>query len=115
MALKLTKLFGNEKGKPPVDVELDMPTTQVKMGQATPGYDHQGKPAEGRGGAREPGGGLMNATCARGADRAPGSSMQWGRSGALARPVGPAMKRPCALRSLPLVGLGECRGAARRH
>ena len=39
MALKLTKLFGNEKGKPPLDVELDMPTTQVKMGQATPGYD----------------------------------------------------------------------------
>src|SRR5262245_65341305 len=39
MALKLGKLFGGEKGKS-LDAELDMPTTQVKMGQAVQaGYD----------------------------------------------------------------------------
>ncbi len=39
MALKLGKLFGGDKAKP-ADVDLDMPTTQVKMGQAQPaGYD----------------------------------------------------------------------------
>ena len=37
MALKLNKLFGGEK--PAAEIEIDMPTTQVKMGQATPGYD----------------------------------------------------------------------------
>ncbi len=37
MALKLNKLFGGEK--PAAEIEMDMPTTQVKMGQATPGYD----------------------------------------------------------------------------
>jgi twitching motility protein PilJ len=40
MALKLTKLFGGEKARTAGDVELDMPTTQVKMSQAQPaGYD----------------------------------------------------------------------------
>ncbi|MFO1322848.1 MAG: methyl-accepting chemotaxis protein [Burkholderiales bacterium] len=40
MALKLTKLFGGEKGRSAADVELDMPTTQVKMSPAQPaGYD----------------------------------------------------------------------------
>jgi twitching motility protein PilJ len=39
MALKLPRLFGNEK-KRPADLDLDMPTTQVKMGQASQqGYD----------------------------------------------------------------------------
>ncbi|MFO1316232.1 MAG: methyl-accepting chemotaxis protein [Burkholderiales bacterium] len=38
MALKLGKLFGSEKAKP-ADADLDMPTTQVKMSQAQPGYD----------------------------------------------------------------------------
>ena len=33
MALKLGKLFGSEKAKP-VDADLDMPTTQIKMNQA---------------------------------------------------------------------------------
>ena len=39
MALKLGKLFGSEKAKPAEGAELDMPTTQVKMTQAQPGYD----------------------------------------------------------------------------
>ena len=39
MALKLGKLFGSEKAKPAEGTELDMPTTQVKMTQAQPGYD----------------------------------------------------------------------------
>jgi len=38
MALKLGKLFGSEKSNP-ADVDLDMPTTQVKMGQAPGSYD----------------------------------------------------------------------------
>ncbi len=38
MALKLGKFFGGEKAST-MDVEIDMPTTQVKMGQAQPGYD----------------------------------------------------------------------------
>jgi twitching motility protein PilJ len=38
MALKLGNLFGGEKAKP-ADAALDMPTTQIKMGQAQPGYD----------------------------------------------------------------------------
>jgi twitching motility protein PilJ len=38
MALKLTKLFGSEKGKP-VEADLDMPTTQIKMNQGPSGYD----------------------------------------------------------------------------
>ncbi|MEO8755748.1 MAG: type IV pili methyl-accepting chemotaxis transducer N-terminal domain-containing protein, partial [Casimicrobiaceae bacterium] len=38
MALKLGKLFGSEKGKAG-DADLDMPTTQIKMGQNQPGYD----------------------------------------------------------------------------
>ena len=38
MALKFGKLFGGEKANP-ADVELDMPTTQVKMGQAAAAYD----------------------------------------------------------------------------
>ena len=38
MALKLGKLFGSEKSNP-ADVDLDMPTTQVKMGQAPASYD----------------------------------------------------------------------------
>ena len=38
MALKLGKLFGSEKAKP-VEAGLDMPTTQVKMGQAPASYD----------------------------------------------------------------------------
>jgi twitching motility protein PilJ len=38
MALKFGKLFGGEKANP-ADVELDMPTTQVKMGQAPAAYD----------------------------------------------------------------------------
>jgi len=38
MALKLGKLFGSEKSNP-ADVDLDMPTTQVKMGQASASYD----------------------------------------------------------------------------
>jgi twitching motility protein PilJ len=37
MALKLAKLFGGEKAQP-MDGDLDMPTTQVKM-QTAPGYD----------------------------------------------------------------------------
>ena len=39
MALKLGKLFGSEKAKPENASDLDMPTTQVKMSQAQPGYD----------------------------------------------------------------------------
>ena len=39
MALKLPNLFGNDK-KRPGDLDLDMPTTQVKMNQAAQqGYD----------------------------------------------------------------------------
>jgi twitching motility protein PilJ len=38
MALKLGRLLGSEKAKP-MEVELDMPTTQVKMSQAQTGYD----------------------------------------------------------------------------
>ncbi len=38
MALKLPNLFGGGKSRP-ADVELDIPTTQVKMGQAQGGYD----------------------------------------------------------------------------
>jgi twitching motility protein PilJ len=38
MALKFGKLFGSEKPNP-ADVDLDMPTTQVKMGQAPASYD----------------------------------------------------------------------------
>jgi twitching motility protein PilJ len=39
MALKLPALFGNDRKKP-LDTDLDMPTTQVKMGQAAQqGYD----------------------------------------------------------------------------
>ena len=39
MALKLPNLFGNERKKP-ADMDLDMPTTQVKMNQAAQqGYD----------------------------------------------------------------------------
>jgi twitching motility protein PilJ len=39
MALKLGKFFGGEKAKA-ADIDLDMPTTQVRMaGQAQPGYD----------------------------------------------------------------------------
>ncbi len=38
MALKLSNLFGGGKSKP-ADAGLDMPTTQVKMGQAQGGYD----------------------------------------------------------------------------
>src|SRR5476649_1629896 len=39
MALKLPNLFGNDKKKPS-DLELDMPTTHVKMNQAVQqGYD----------------------------------------------------------------------------
>ncbi len=39
MALKFGKMFGKDKVKPE-EVELDMPTTQVKMGEAQPpGYD----------------------------------------------------------------------------
>ncbi|HQR11458.1 MAG TPA: methyl-accepting chemotaxis protein [Casimicrobiaceae bacterium] len=40
MALKLPNMFGSDRKKPPLDTELDMPTTQVKMGQAAQqGYD----------------------------------------------------------------------------
>jgi len=39
MALKLGKLFGSEKSKSAEAADLDMPTTQVKMSQAQPGYD----------------------------------------------------------------------------
>ncbi len=38
MALKLSNIFGGGKSKP-ADSELDMPTTQVKMGQSQSGYD----------------------------------------------------------------------------
>jgi twitching motility protein PilJ len=38
MALKLSNIFGGGKSRP-ADVELDMPTTQVKMGQPQGGYD----------------------------------------------------------------------------
>ncbi|MEP7328329.1 MAG: methyl-accepting chemotaxis protein, partial [Betaproteobacteria bacterium] len=38
MALKLSNLFGGGKTRA-ADIELDMPTTQVKMGQAQSGYD----------------------------------------------------------------------------
>lgn len=38
MALKFAKLFGGEKEKP-LDAELDMPTTQVKMNQGQAVYD----------------------------------------------------------------------------
>ena len=38
MALKLGNFFGGEKAKPS-DPALDMPTTQIKMGQVQPGYD----------------------------------------------------------------------------
>jgi len=38
MALKFGKFFGGEKPSAE-DLELDMPTTQVKMSQAQPGYD----------------------------------------------------------------------------
>ncbi len=38
MALKLANIFGSGKSRS-ADIELDMPTTQVKMGQAQGGYD----------------------------------------------------------------------------
>src|SRR5512143_1821400 len=38
MALKLGKLFGGDKGSA-VDLDLDLPTTQVRMAGAQPGYD----------------------------------------------------------------------------
>jgi len=38
MALKLGKLFGGEKGRG-ADLDLDLPTTQVRMAAAQPGYD----------------------------------------------------------------------------
>ena len=38
MALKLSNLFGGGKSRP-ANADLDMPTTQVKMGQAQGGYD----------------------------------------------------------------------------
>jgi len=38
MALKFSNIFGSGKSKA-ADMELDMPTTQVKMGQAQSGYD----------------------------------------------------------------------------
>jgi twitching motility protein PilJ len=38
MALKLGKFFGGEKAGA-ADIEMDMPTTQVKMNQSPPGYD----------------------------------------------------------------------------
>ena len=38
MALKFSNIFGGGKSKA-ADIELDMPTTQVKMGQARSGYD----------------------------------------------------------------------------
>jgi twitching motility protein PilJ len=38
MALKLSSIFGGGKSRP-ADIELDMPTTQVKMGQPQGGYD----------------------------------------------------------------------------
>ncbi len=38
MALKLSNIFGGGKSKP-ADSELDMPTTQVKMGQSQSAYD----------------------------------------------------------------------------
>ena len=38
MALKFSNIFGGGKAKP-TDIDLDMPTTQVKMGQAQTGYD----------------------------------------------------------------------------
>ncbi|MFO1396099.1 MAG: methyl-accepting chemotaxis protein [Burkholderiales bacterium] len=38
MALKLGKLFGGEKGRA-ADLDLDLPTTQVRMAAAQPGYD----------------------------------------------------------------------------
>ncbi len=41
MALRMPKLFGNGKAKVPDEAELDMPTTQVRMGKAAAqsGYD----------------------------------------------------------------------------
>ncbi len=38
MALKLSNIFGGGKSRP-ADIEIDMPTTQVKMGQPQGGYD----------------------------------------------------------------------------
>ena len=38
MALKLAKFFGGEKGRG-ADLDLDLPTTQVRMAAAQPGYD----------------------------------------------------------------------------